>query len=192
MSTVPPFTTADAAAAGRRGMVVAEPSPLAPRLMLVADRAGRAVVDGGWWPRSWDPAAELAGLVPALSARFGPIRQVMLCSGTWEGRFRRLKVGETVVRLGWFASLDPALLVALTHRGDQIDLMVVPPSTGQFAAEQAMRAAADPGNLKRAAAILAAATASPISPVAEVDGALAAAVWDNEGGSIAANGVRPS
>jgi len=191
MNTVRPFTTADAAA-GPRSMIVAQPSALAPRLMLVANRASRAVVDGGWWPRSWDAAAELADLVPALSARFGPIRQVMLCSGTWEGRFRRLKVGETIVRLGWFASLDPALLVALTHRGDQIDLMVLPPSAGQVAAEQAMRAAAEPGNLKRAAAILAAATASPIARVVEVDGALAEAVWDNEGGSIAANGVRPS
>jgi hypothetical protein len=189
MSTVVPHG-AGGAADSLRAIVLADPSSLAPRLVLAADRAGHAVVDGGWWPRSWDPAAELAALVPALSARFGPIRQVMLSSGTWQGRFRRLSVGGTVVRLGWFASLDPALLVALTDRGDQIDLVVVPPSTVQAAAEQAMSTAAAPRNLKTAAAIVAAATASPLSPGPEVNGAKAVAVWDDEGGSIGAGVAR--
>ena len=114
---------------------------------------------------------------------------MMLSSSFWEGRFRRLVVGEVVVRLGWFASMDPALLIAITDAGDQIDLLVVPPSTTQPTAEQAMRTAADPDNLTRAQNVLA---STPISPVSNANSSEAKAVWDNEGGSITANGKRRS
>jgi hypothetical protein len=90
-----------------------------------------------------------------------------------------------MVRMGWFASMDPALLVAITDKGDQIDLLVVAPGTPQAAAEQAMRTAADPGNLIRAPHIL---DATPVA-VPSVNGSGAKAVWDNEGGSVAANAV---
>jgi hypothetical protein len=98
---------------------------------------------------------ELPGLVLALSERFGRVRQVMLHGGTWENQFRRLAIGPQVVRAGWFASISPALLVATTDRGDQIDLLVVPPSTEDSAAKQAMATAAGPANTKRAPEILA-------------------------------------
>jgi hypothetical protein len=136
-------------------------TPSSPRLVLARERAGRAVLDGGWWPRSWDPVAEFPGLVEALSARYGPVRQLMLNSGTWDSRFRRLAVGDRVVRAGWFASVDPAVLVATTDRGQQVDLLVVPPSTATGTAEAAMAQAADPANRRRAQAILADLPAEP-------------------------------
>ena len=126
----------------------------APRLVLAPVRAGQAVLDGGWWPRSWDPHAELPELIQALSTRYGPIRQLMLNSVTWNSRFRRLAVGDGVVRAGWFTSVDPATLIATTYDGDQIDLLVVPPSTATGPAEKAMARAADPANRTRAQAIL--------------------------------------
>jgi hypothetical protein len=175
----------------RRGTLVAASSPAAPRLTLATERVNHAVLDGGWWPRSWDPAAEVPGLVAALSAKYGRIRQLMLNSGVWEGRFRRLVMGDAVLRLGWFASMDPALLVAITDAGDQIDLLVVPPSIARSAAEQAMRTAADPDNRKRAQHVLAE-TPTPTPPPARANGSQAKAAWDNEGGSIAANGKRRS
>jgi hypothetical protein len=58
------------------------------------------------------PAAELPGLIVALAARYGRIRQMMLNRGRWEGHFRRLEVGPVAVRMGWFASLDIALVIA--------------------------------------------------------------------------------
>ena len=135
-------------------------SPTSPRLVLAPDRARRAVLDGGWWPRSWDPVAELPGLVSALSERYGTIRQLMLNSTTWSSRFQRLTVGEGVVRAGWFTTVDPAVLIATTYDGEQIDLLVVPPSTAAHTAEKAMAQAADPANRTRAHAILTAAPAA--------------------------------
>lgn len=165
-----------------RATVVAPSPPSTPRLVLPPARAGQAVLDGGWWPRSWDPVAELPGLVAALSDRYGPIRQLMLNSGTWDGRFRRLAVGTAVVRMGWFASLDPAVLIATTGSGDQLDILVVPPKTLPEAAKLAMTAAIEPTNITRAPDILAATPAAPSPDPA--DGTDQNAVWDNEGGHI--------
>jgi hypothetical protein len=139
------------------------------------------VLDGAWWPRSWDPAAELPGLVVALAARYGRIWQMMLNGGAWDVRFKRLQVGPVVVRMGWFASLDRALVIAITARGDQIDLLVVPPSASPATAERAMTAAADPRNLMHASEILG---AKPASSRGVANGRESHAVWDNEGGSV--------
>jgi hypothetical protein len=144
----------------------ATPSP--PRLVLAPVRAGRAVLDGGWWPRSWDPLAELPGLVLALSAHYGTIRQLMLNSVAWDSQVQRLAVGEGVVRVGWFASVDPAVMIATTYAGEQVDLLVIPPRTSATAAGKAMTEAADPANTTRAPAMLAAIPAAP-APVPGAD-----------------------
>jgi hypothetical protein len=74
---------------------------------------------------------------------------MMLHKGTWDSRFRRLAVDARVVRLGWFASLDPAMV------------LVVPPATTAAVAHTAMTAAADPANTLRAPDILAATRTAP-------------------------------
>jgi len=165
-----------------RATVTASSPPSTPRLIVTRARAGQAVLDGGWWPRSWDPVAELPGLVLALSDRYGQIRRLMVNSLTWDGRFRRLAVGTLVVRIGWFASLDTGLLIAATDTGDQLDILVIPPQTAADAANRAMTAAADPTDTRRASDILAALTAPAPDPVDDSD---VDAVWDNEGGHIA-------
>jgi hypothetical protein len=167
-------------APARAATIVRPSATSTPRVCLVEVRSGRAVLDGGWWPRSADPAAELPGLVLALGERYGQIRQLMLNNRAWDNRFRRLAVGARVVRVGWFASLDPALAIATTEHGDQLDLLVVPPRTTEAAAHRAMAQAADPTNVMRAPAILAA-----IPAAAEVDPDDAGSAWDNEGGQLA-------
>jgi hypothetical protein len=107
----------------------------------------------------------------------------MLNSATWDSRFRRLTVGADVVRVGWFASVDPALVIATTYGGDQIDLLVVPPRTAATTAEKAMIQAGDPANLTRAQATLTAVPATP-TPV-RGESADGQPVWDNEGGRTA-------
>jgi hypothetical protein len=174
--------------ATQRATVVPPSPPSEPRLSLAPIRAGRAVLDGGWWPRSWDPLAELPGLVLALFDRYGPIRNLILSSDAWDGRFRRLAIGATVVRVGWFASLDATVLVATTGSGNQLDLLVVPPDTAAAVAERAMAAAADPTNVRHARDILGAGPA-PSAGAAET-GADPDPVRDDEGGHAASNGPR--
>jgi Family of unknown function (DUF5994) len=166
----------------QRVAIVPQSPPSTPRVCLVPTRTGRAVLDGGWWPRSCDPVAELPGLILSLNERYGPIRQVMLNSTAWDSRFRRLMVGPRAVRTGWFTSLDPALVIATTDSGDQVDLLVVPPSTAEGAARAAMARAADPTNTMRAPQILAAIPAAADRAPAGLD-ADAGSAWDNEGRS---------
>jgi hypothetical protein len=108
----------------------------------------------------------------------------MINSDTWRGHFRRLLVGTEVIRIGWYSSQSPALLVATTDTGHQLDILVVPPPTGPEAADLAMTAAADPADARRAPEILAA-CAAPVGPTA--DSSDANAVWDNEGGHVSAS-----
>ncbi|MBE1492732.1 hypothetical protein H4W31_008370 [Plantactinospora soyae] len=115
----------------------------------------------------------------ALSERYGRIRNVIANSGVWDDQFRRIAVGSDVVRVGWFTSLDTAMLIATTERGDQIDLLVVPPETTKAVADRAMRTAADPANLKRARDILLA-TPTPV-PASTGAGRHLNAVRDDEG-----------
>jgi hypothetical protein len=132
--------------------------------------------------------AELPGLVLALSERYGRIRHIMLNIHAWDGPVRRLAVGPDVVRIGWFDTLDPALLVATTGRDNQVDLLVVPPDTTPEAAERAMATAADPTNLRHAPDILSAgATRRQATTTTDFE---PYAVWDNEGGSAASGGFR--
>jgi hypothetical protein len=138
----------------QRATVVPPGAPSSPRLDLAEARTDRSVLDGGWWPRSTDPVAELPGLVIALSARYGPVHRLMLNADAWDTQVRRLAVDGGVVRTGWFSTVDPAVVVATTDRGIQIDLLVVPPETGEDEARAMMAAAADPGNRLRAPAIL--------------------------------------
>ncbi|MFF5235466.1 DUF5994 family protein [Dactylosporangium sp. NPDC000521] len=136
-----------------------------PRLSLSAVRATRAILDGGWWPRSLDAAAELPDLVVALQERYGRIRRLMLSSAAWDRRFPRLGVDGHEIRIGWFSAVDPEVLIATTDRGDQIDLLVVPPDAPEAVAHGAMVAAADPANRLRAPAVLAAAAAAAHEPL---------------------------
>jgi hypothetical protein len=163
------------------------------RLVLGATRVNR-VLDGGWWPRSWDAEAELPGLAQALSERYGRIRHVLLNGPTWTGQVRRLPITDGVVRVGWFASMSAALAVAITDTDDQIDLLVVPPLFDRAAAEQVMAKAADPANVAHAAELLdmcvtesAHASRSAYAIQSANTTGFAEAVWDNEGGAAPAN-----
>ncbi len=115
----------------------------------------------------------------------------MLLNGSaWTGRARKLRVTDHVVRVGWFASMSEALLVATTDGGDQVDLLIVPPFLAQDVAEHAMAKAADPANFERAPDLLAQAVgpAERAEPPRIIAAGVPEAVWDNEGGSARRSG----
>jgi len=137
-------------------------SPPGPRLRLQPDLSARTLLDGGWWPRSADPAAELPGLILAIDERHGPVTQIMLGSAGWHAsRPGRLRVnspaGSRTVRLGWYETMPAGLLTA-TARAGRTDLLTVPPQTSEAAAWAAMDQAAQAGNRTHAPALLAAIT----------------------------------
>ncbi len=138
-----------------------EVPPESPRLLLQPDRSGRGPLDGGWWPRSADPAAELPGLILALDKRHDRVTRVMLGTADWDAsRPGRVQVGgpadSRVVRLGWFASMPAGLLTAIFTSGQRTDLVTIPLRTGEKDAAVAMEQAAKAGNREHAPGILAA------------------------------------
>ncbi|MFC6879588.1 MULTISPECIES: DUF5994 family protein [Actinomadura] len=174
--------------------------PSTPRLRLrpaarppAPPGSARAALDGAWWPRSADPVAELPGLILALQDRgpiddHRPITHVLLRTGDWDSRPRRLRVDGPadirVVRLSWFDSLPSGLLTAVYADGRRVDLFTVPASTSGTEAEASMELASHPDNHIHAPGLLAALT----SPSAGTDRADAPAGsendWETEGGRL--------
>jgi N-acetylmuramoyl-L-alanine amidase len=145
------------------------PAPPGLRLQLDPTRAGTGAVDGGWWPRSRDPDAELPGLIARLDASVGPVTRVALNLDAWATAPRRVAVDGRRVRVGWFRHMD-AHTIGMTRAGqDRMTLLVVPPEATSAVAEIALAMAADAANSAGPADILAAAgiggeDPGPISP----------------------------
>lgn len=109
------------------------------RLSLGATPDRRNVVDGGWWPRSYDATAELPGLIAAVDDRLGRTTfRVRLDVTVWTNVPLRLPVPGRAVTVGRFGSIDP-LLVSLTGTGEEnIELLVIPPDTPAATANNAL------------------------------------------------------
>jgi hypothetical protein len=133
------------------------PAPPGLRLQLDPTMAGTGAVDGGWWPHSRVPDAELPGLIASLDSSLGPITRVALNLDAWDSAPRRVAVDSRRVRVGWFRQID-AHTIGLTRAAqDRVVLLVVPPQATTAAAGIAMAMAADGANSAGPAEILAAA-----------------------------------
>lgn len=139
------------------------PAASTPRLRLEPTGSSRTLLDGGWWPRSADPAAELPGLIMAIDKVRGPVTRLILSIDSWNPRPRRLTVAGRMVRLAYFTSQPTALLIASGDAG-RVDLLVVPPDTAPPAAEAAMALAATASNRVHAQHLLATVAATPPTP----------------------------
>lgn len=165
-----------------RTVSISPTPPTEPRLRMVPSGSGRTLLDGGWWPRSTDPVAELPGLILAIDALRGPVTRLLLAVGDWASHPRRLSVAGRVVRLGYFTSQPAGLLTAVRGNRDRVDLLIVPPDTAGDLADKAMLMAATNGNLIHAQRIMLAVS----TPAARANEPAAGAVWDSEGGRLAA------
>ncbi|RKT05561.1 hypothetical protein BX286_3561 [Streptomyces sp. 3211.6] len=128
------------------------------RLQTTHSREG--VLDGAWWPRSRNVAAELPDLIQALTAHLGPITRVGLDRDAWEEVPTRVVVDDRLVHLDSFPVGDDTVLIT---RGDNdhFALMVVPPDTTPEAARDAMARAVRADNVTQAAEILVASLPEP-------------------------------
>ncbi|WUH99938.1 DUF5994 family protein [Spirillospora sp. NBC_00431] len=123
-----------------------EPMAPAPRLRLAPGHAERGVMNGGWWPRSRDTAAELTELLTALTIAPDVTARVTIDFNDWDDIPLRITVLGREVRVGWLAHLDH--MVALTcGRAAPTLLLVIPPGTAPAAGEDALaRCAAEIGD----------------------------------------------
>ena len=154
------------------------PSP-EPRLRLAPAPHPGAALDGGWWPASAEPAAELPGLVLALDRFRGAVRRIELGTRGWRDKPARIEAGGREVSLAWSTETPPDLVVAIGLDGTRTRLLVVPPFVGAFTASAALDLAALATNTAGASAVME--TASRLVPPPgtepEVD-------WESEGGGL--------
>ncbi|MEG8278940.1 DUF5994 family protein [Streptomyces sp. AHA2] len=121
------------------------------RLETTHDRQG--TLDGAWWPRSRDVAAELPGLLAVLTEYLGPVTRVGLDSAAWEGLPTRMTIDDRVVHIDSSPVGDDTVLV--TRGGqDLFSLLVIPPHATPEAARAAMAEAVRAGSVTRAGQIL--------------------------------------
>ncbi|WP_327183935.1 DUF5994 family protein [Streptomyces sp. NBC_01334] len=150
------------------------------RLSLAPVGTAPALLDGAWWPRSRDLAAELPVLTAVLDPLWGRITRVTVNPTHWPVVPRKVPVGGHVVKVGWFlAEQDPHELLLLSYRLGRWNLLVVPPRTDPVSAAWLMAAAGDPRGTSTASRLME--EAARLRTASETDRAVEA-VWDSEGG----------
>ncbi|MFG2140379.1 DUF5994 family protein [Streptomyces sp. NPDC048650] len=155
-------------------------SSLPLRLLLAPAGSAPALLDGAWWPRSRDLAAELPALTAVLDPLWGRITHVTVNPTLWPVIPRKVPVEGHVVGVGWFeGEQDPHKLLLLSYTVGRWDLLVIPPETSPATAARLMTEAADPLGTLTASALMAAAEQRRIAE--EMEFALVS-VWDSEGG----------
>jgi Family of unknown function (DUF5994) len=100
------------------------------RLVFPSSSTADGLPDGGWWPRSRDPATELPMLVAAVTDRLDPVRRITLEATAWDGRPEVIMTVEgRAVQLAWFGARDAHTISLIGSRHSRLDLMMIPPDT---------------------------------------------------------------
>jgi hypothetical protein len=99
-------------------------------------------VDGAWWPRSRDLAAELPALLAVLAVRLGEIPRVSYNLTEWKTAPPEIAADGVRVRLSGFWSRPPHTVDVVAGDRRRLTLLLVPPDTSPSAAHHAMMRAA--------------------------------------------------
>lgn len=130
------------------------PTPAAARLALTPAGHPPARFDGAWWPHTRNLAVEVSALAAALTPHAFHLSRVAYGKDGWEAAGRKAPTHGHMIRLGWFASQDPAVVILGDGHGGRLDLLVVPPDSTSASAETAMAEASRTGNTRAAGDIL--------------------------------------
>ena len=131
-------------------------TPPGLRLRLDPTLARGGILDGGWWPRSRDPGAELPDLIAGLESSLGVVTRVAVNLDAWDSAPRRVVVDGRRVHVGWFRAMNAHTIGVTRGSRDRFVLLVVPPEATAMAAATAMAMAVDATNSVQPADILAA------------------------------------
>lgn len=152
-------------------------TPLAARVMLKPVAPATGAVDGAWWPRDRDLAAELPALFAAVSDRLGRVVDVTYKFEGWDGAPTRMLFDGNGIKLSGY-HYQAADTVSIGGRGRRrMTLLVVAAETDPETAHAIMAAAAVSGNALTTGELLGLVTV----PRAETD---AESDWDSEGGAF--------
>ncbi|WP_046777764.1 DUF5994 family protein [Streptomyces yangpuensis] len=153
---------------------------LRARLSLTPKTTLAGRLDGAWWPRSRDLAAELPALADALEGRWGRITRVLVNPGHWPVVPHKVAVTGHVLHVGWFTEQDPDKVILLSYTTGRCDLLVIPPETEPASAARLMTAAALPGSILTAGSLMSgeAATSRRMREARSSED-----TWESEGGA---------
>jgi hypothetical protein len=113
------------------------------RLAFPRSSTADGLADGGWWPRSRDPATELPTLIAAVTDRLDPVRRIALDPAAWDGRPQVVMTAEgREVQLDWFGAGDAHTIGLIGSGHSRLDLMMVPPDTAAVLAHVCLAIAA--------------------------------------------------
>lgn len=126
------------------------------RLRLRPKAPSTGHVDGAWWPRSRDLAAELPALLATLAVRLGDVVRVNYNLTEWDSAPRRVISGGRQIRLDGFYSRPAHTVDVVAANRRRLTLLVVPSNTDPAAAHQTMMLAADRDNDQTVGDLLAA------------------------------------
>jgi hypothetical protein len=163
-----------------------------PRMEMKPAGSATGYMDGGWWPRSTDPASEFPGLIGALHEQVGQVSRVAYNLDFWALVHRKLTVDGRVVRCEGFHTMNAHTVTAIGVDSRRVTVLVVPPDTPDDVAHAALRTAASQDNTATTEDILAGNDARPDRPVstlvasgrAHADEAIPNQRWDDEGGHV--------
>ncbi|WP_197289088.1 DUF5994 family protein [Nocardia sp. NRRL S-836] len=142
LSTAPPAVTAS------------EQPRSALRLRLRPKALTTGYVDGAWWPRSRDLAAELPALLAVLAVRLGGIPRVSYNLTEWDTAPRQIAVDGVKVRLSGYWTRPEHTLDVIASDRRRLTLLLVPPDTASDAAHHTMMCAAQRDNTDTVEALL--------------------------------------
>lgn len=146
-----------------------------PLRLRMAEHPGRNRLDGGWWPRSRDLEVELADLVDHFPAELGRIVRALFSAADWEPAPGGTPGAGRQVQVGFLPRDDTHLTQVTTSDGSVLHVLVVPPGFSDDQGEEALLAAATPGNAHTPEALLETVTEHPdIDPRDH---------WSDDGGS---------
>jgi hypothetical protein len=117
-----------------------------PRLRMKPKAPQSGYVDGAWWPRSDDLAAELPDLLAVLSVRLGRIDRVLFNSNEWAKPSAKFATGGRRVRLDGYRLQPTNTVEVLGLNRSRIVLLVVRPNADPDLAHATLMAAAAPSN----------------------------------------------
>lgn len=115
------------------------------RLRQPINRTG--TVDGAWWPRSADLAAELPALLDVFWTAGRDMTRVVYNLETWGGAPRKLVLAGKQIHVSGYHYGNPLLMTVMNPwQTDSADLLVIPWDTSPETAERLLATAAESGS----------------------------------------------